>query len=135
MLKLRLTYDGRPIYATSYERRKVFLRHERFTCKIVRSSEIVFENCLMIFLREILARRKSSLRLTENTDKPQRFYSNIPVNRRQPAPPVKKWRILVVQSFTAHMPLLTATSAFGLGRRRWSSPRQCYLQCLLVSIL
>jgi len=27
-----------------------------------------------------------------------------------------------VQSFTARMPLLTATSAFGLGRRRWSSP-------------
>ena len=28
------------------------------------------------------------------------------------------------------MPLLTATSAFGLGRRRWSSPQQCYLHCL-----
>jgi len=25
-----------------------------------------------------------------------------------------------VQSFTARMPLLTAASAFGLGRRRWS---------------
>jgi len=33
-----------------------------------------------------------------------------------------------VQSFTARMPfLLTASSAFGLGRRRWSSPQQCYL--------
>jgi len=29
-----------------------------------------------------------------------------------------------VQSFTARMPLLTATSAFGLGRRRWNSPQQ-----------
>jgi len=28
------------------------------------------------------------------------------------------------------MPLLTATSAFGLGRRRWSSPQQCYLHGL-----
>jgi len=28
------------------------------------------------------------------------------------------------------MPLLTATSAFGLGRTRWSSPQQCYLHCL-----
>ena len=28
--------------------------------------------------------------------------------------------------FSARMPLLTATSAFGLGRRRWSSPEQCY---------
>jgi len=35
-----------------------------------------------------------------------------------------------VQSFTAHMPLLMATRAFGLGRRRWSSPQQCYLHCL-----
>ena len=35
-----------------------------------------------------------------------------------------------MQSVTAHMPLLTATSTFGLGRRRWSSPQQCYLYCL-----
>jgi len=32
---------------------------------------------------------------------------------------------LLVQSFTAHMPLLTAASAFGLGNRRWNS-QQCY---------
>jgi len=30
--------------------------------------------------------------------------------------PVKNWRILLEQSFTAHMPLLTATIAFRLGR-------------------
>ena len=36
------------------------------------------------------------------------------------------WRISLVQSFTARMPLLTATSKFGLGWRRWSS-QQCYL--------
>jgi len=48
---------------------------------------------------------------------------------RWPAPPVNNWRILLLISFTAHMPLLTATSAFGLGRRRWSS-RQCYLHRL-----
>jgi len=30
----------------------------------------------------------------------------------------------VGQSFTARMPLLMATSTFGLGRRRWSSPQQ-----------
>ena len=53
----------------------------------------------------------------------------IHVNLRQPAPPVKNWRILLVQSFTARMSLLTATSAFGLGRRRCSS-QQCYLHCL-----
>ena len=34
-----------------------------------------------------------------------------------------------MQSFTARVPLLSATSAFGLGRRRWSS-QQCYLHCL-----
>ena len=28
-------------------------------------------------------------------------------------------------SVTVHMPLLTAARAFGLGRRRWSSPQQC----------
>jgi len=35
-----------------------------------------------------------------------------------------------VHSFTARMPLLTTTSAVGLGRRRWSCPQQCYLHCL-----
>jgi len=45
---------------------------------------------------------------------------------------VKNWKILLVQSFAAPMPLLTATSAFGLGRRRWSS-QQCYLRCLRTS--
>ena len=35
-----------------------------------------------------------------------------------------------MQSFTAHIPLLVATTALGLGRRRWSSPQQCYLHCL-----
>jgi len=46
----------------------------------------------------------------------------IQVNLHLPAPPAKNWRILLVRSFTAHMPLLMATSAFGLERRRWSSP-------------
>ena len=32
-------------------------------------------------------------------------------------------------SFTARMPLLTATRAIGLGRRCWCSPQQCYLDC------
>jgi len=35
----------------------------------------------------------------------------------------------LVQSFTAYMPFLTTTSAFGLGRRRWSS-QQCCLHSL-----
>ena len=35
-----------------------------------------------------------------------------------------------MQSFTARMPLLTANSTSGLGRRRWSGPQQCYLHCL-----
>jgi len=37
------------------------------------------------------------------------------------------WMILLMQSFTPHMPLLTAASAF---RRRWYSPQECYLHCL-----
>ena len=40
-----------------------------------------------------------------------------------------------MQSFTVHMPLLVATSAFGLGRRRWSSPQQCYLHYVLTLVV
>jgi len=49
------------------------------------------------------------------------FYSHY---TGQPAPPVKKWMILLVHNFTACMPLLTATSASELRRRCWSSPWQ-----------
>ena len=42
----------------------------------------------------------------------------------------KNWRISFVQSFTARMPWLTATTAFRLGRRCCSSPQQCYLHSL-----
>ena len=38
-------------------------------------------------------------------------------------------------SFTACMQLLIATSAFGLGRRCWSSPKQCHLHCLCTICL
>jgi len=54
----------------------------------------------------------------------------IRVNLRWPAPQVKNWWILLVHSFTALMLLLTAASAFGLGRRLWSSSQQCYVHCL-----
>ena len=46
------------------------------------------------------------------------------------AHPVKNCRILLVQSFTARVPLLTASGAFGLGRRLGSSPQQRYLHWL-----
>jgi len=41
------------------------------------------------------------------------------------------------QSFTAHMPLLTATSAFGLQRRHVISPQWCYLHrlCTISSFI
>jgi len=57
----------------------------------------------------------------------------IQVNLCYLALPVKNWRILLLQSFTARVPLLTATSGSGLGRRCWSS-RQCYLHSLCTSI-
>ena len=47
----------------------------------------------------------------------------------KPAPPVKNWRILLVHSCTAGMPLLMAAGTFGSGRRRWNSPQECYLHC------
>jgi len=40
-----------------------------------------------------------------------------------------------VQSLTGRMPLLMATSAFRLGRRRWSSRQQCYLHCLRTVLI
>jgi len=42
-------------------------------------------------------------------------------------------KILLEQSFSAHMPLLTAISTFGLGRRCSSSPQQCYLHHLCTT--
>ena len=40
-------------------------------------------------------------------------------NLLQPTPSVKNiWGILLEQSFTAHMPLLTVNSTLGLGKRR-----------------
>jgi len=53
-----------------------------------------------------------------NNNNNHRFTATIQVNLRWPAPLVKNCRILLVQSFTARMPFLTATSAFGLERRR-----------------
>ena len=53
----------------------------------------------------------------------------IQVSTRQLAPPVKNWMNLLVQSFTALMPLLMATSAFESGGRCWSFAQQCYLHC------
>jgi len=38
-----------------------------------------------------------------------------------PGTPVKNWRILLEQSFSARMPLLVATSAFRLGMLEFSS--------------
>ena len=60
----------------------------------------------------------------------RRSTATIHIILREPAPPVKNWRILLVQSFIARMPLLTATSAFGFRRRCWSSCQRCYLCCL-----
>ena len=62
------------------------------------------------------------------------FTAIIQVNLRWLTPPVKNWRILSVQSVTARMPLLTAASTFGLGRRCWSSPQQCYLRYCLRTV-
>ena len=44
------------------------------------------------------------------------------------------WGILLEQSFTACMPLLTATNAFGLGRKHWSSQR-CRLHHFIALVL
>ena len=46
---------------------------------------------------------------------------------------IKKWKIMLEQSFTVHMPLLMSTCAFGLVRRCTSSPQCCYPHCLHTS--
>jgi len=51
--------------------------------------------------------------LKHTTENNNRFTAVIQVNLRYPAPSDNNWRILLVQSFTARIPLLTATSAFG----------------------
>ena len=40
-----------------------------------------------------------------------------------------------MQSVTARMPLLMATSSVRLWRRRWSSPQPCHLHCLCAIII
>jgi len=45
------------------------------------------------------------------------FTAIILVDPSYPASPVKNWRTLLEQSFTAHLPLLMASSTFGVGRR------------------
>jgi len=52
-----------------------------------------------------------------NVNNSNQYMLIIHIDLCQPAPPVKNWRILLEQSLAAHVPLLTATSAFGLGRR------------------
>jgi len=80
-------------------------------------------------LRRILRERCLSVGHDRDTTTTasHRFTAIIHVNPRQPAPPFKNLKILLVQSFTARTSLLTPSSAFRLGKRRWSSYQQCYL--------
>jgi len=57
--------------------------------------------------------------ITHNNNNP--LTAIIQINLCQPATPVKNWRILLEQGFTA-MLLLMATSKFIIGRRQQSSP-------------
>ena len=61
------------------------------------------------------------------------FMAIIQDNLHWSATRVKNWRILLEQGFTANMPSLMATSAIGLGRRRWSS-QLCYLTISVPSL-
>ena len=63
----------------------------------------------------------------------QRFMAIIQVNLRQPRHLQLRTGGFCWCSFSAHMPVLTATIEFRLGRRCWSS-QQCDLHCLLTSV-
>jgi len=68
----------------------------------------------------------NSLHLCDDVTQPPLFYGHY---ASQPMlAGTSNWRILLVHSFIARMPLLAATSAFGFWRRHWSSPQQCYQQ-------
>ena len=54
------------------------------------------------------------------------FVAIIQVNLCQMAPPVKNWRVLSEQSFTACTSLLVATSVFRLSGKTLESLQQCY---------
>jgi len=54
----------------------------------------------------------------------QSFYNHYTDQPLLVSIPVKNCKILLEQSFTAHMPLLMATSTFGLGTRCYRSPQQ-----------
>ena len=73
---------------------------------------------------DIWISKKSGFNITKHDSNNHCSMAIIHVNRRQLTPPVKNWTILLVQSFTAHMLLLTASSAYALGKRC------CYLHCL-----
>jgi len=46
--------------------------------------------------------------------------------------PVKNWRILLEQSFTAYLPFLRTACAYGLGKRCWSSAPHLHTMCLYI---
>ena len=66
------------------------------------------------------------------SDTSAQYLPHDPCNASQLAPPAKNWRILLKQSFIAHMPLLTATNIYGLNRRHWSFHQQCYIHHLRI---
>jgi len=59
-----------------------------------------------------LTQHDTRVALDDNNQQPPPF---LWVILHQTAPPVNNWRTLLVQSFTAHVPLLTATSTFYRG--------------------
>jgi len=67
---------------------------------------------------------KSDVCITMDLPSPPLFYGHYTGAPALARTSIKFWNILLVQSFTAHMPLLTATSAFRLRRRHWRS-QQC----------
>ena len=78
-------------------------------------------------------KRESTLQLITTTTVFRLFYT-LQVKLSYPTSQVKNWRMLLMQIFTARMPLLTATSASRLGRIRWSSALSTLSPCLQLRI-
>ena len=85
--------------------------------------------CLTTNINSVLTLQLFQVREPSGTthNNNHRFMAITQVNLQQSAPPVKNRRILQLQSFTAHMPLLMATSAFG------TTVGEFYMNCMPFS--
>jgi len=93
--------------------------------------ELISSSCICQLTPNV-ARLSTSASIKNDSTHTYTHTSIIQVNLYQMASTFKSWRILLERSFTAHMPLLMATSTFKQGKRHCDSVQWCYVHCLLT---